>query len=153
MTNAPTLFDWMGGREKLNELMSVFYRKVAADDLLQPLFQRMKEEHPEHVGMWLEEVLGGAKRYTEQRGGFKAMIRQHRGRKIAPEQRARWVALFFESVDEVGLPTDPEFRSALVAYIEWGSRRAMANSQPDAPPSKRETIKLWGWGEAPPGTD
>jgi hypothetical protein len=45
------------------------------------------------------------------------------------------------------MPDDPEFRPALVGYLEWGSRLAVLNSQagaevnPDAPTPK------WGWGE------
>ncbi|NQD95344.1 oxidoreductase [Pseudomonas sp. CrR25] len=149
--DVPTLFEWMGGREVLSNLMETFYAKVREDELLMPLFKRMTDDHPEHVAMWLEEVLGGATRYTDERGGFKRMISSHRGRSIQPEQRARWVALMMQAADEVNLPSDPEFRSAFAAYIEWGSRRAQANSQPDAPPSRRDSVPKWGWGEAPPG--
>lgn len=150
--STPTLFEWMGGREVLMKLMTTFYAKVEKDELLAPMFSRMSSDHPEHVAIWLEEVLGGEPNYTANRGGFKGMISKHRGRNIQPEQRKRWVDLMMECADEVNLPSDPEFRSAFAAYIEWGSRRAQANSQPKAPCSKRETIKKWGWGEAPPGT-
>jgi hemoglobin len=56
-------------------------------------------------------------------------------------------------LDVVGLPDDAEFRSAFVGYIEFGSRCAMANSQPDAEATHRTTIKKWDWGEALPGGD
>ena len=36
------------------------------------------------------------------------------------------------AADDAGLPDDPEFRAALVGYLEWGTRLAMHNSQPDA---------------------
>lgn len=152
MKDQPTLFEWMGGREVLNSLLKRFYEKVKEDDLISPLFEHMADDHHTHVAMWFEEVLGGEPIYTEERGGFKTMLSRHKGRAIRPEQRDRWVALMLETADEVNLPSDPEFRSAFVAYIEWGSRRALANSQPDAPPSKRDTVPRWGWGEAPPGT-
>jgi hemoglobin len=77
-------------------------------------------------------------------------MRHHLDRRIRPEQRTRWVALLAESADEVGLPDDPEFRSAFVAYLEWGSRIALANSQPGATPPPRAPVPHWGWGEAPP---
>ena len=48
------------------------------------------------------------------------------------------------------LPADPEFRSAFVAYIEWGSRIGLANSQPGAVPPPVAPVPRWGWGEAPP---
>ncbi|TDB91952.1 oxidoreductase [Actinomadura sp. KC216] len=147
----PTLYDWAGGIEALDRLTEEFYRHVRKDELLAPLFQYMSDDHPHHVAMWLAEVFGGPTDYTDELGGFKRMIGSHKGKKIQPEQRKRWVKLMLEAADTVGLPADPEFRSAFVAYIEWGSRRAMANSQPDAPPSKRETVPIWGWGEAKPG--
>ncbi|MET9297662.1 group II truncated hemoglobin [Streptomyces sp. NPDC003077] len=150
--SAPTLYEWAGGAEALERLFEEFYRRVREDEMLAPLFRRMSDDHPKHVAMWLGEVFGGPKAYTEHRGGFPAMIAQHRGRKIRPEQRQRWVQLIQEAADEVKLPDDPEFRSAFMAYVEWGSRRAMANSQPDAKPSTRETVPIWSWGAAPPGT-
>ena len=58
--------------------------------------------------------------------------------------------LICQSADEAGLPDDPEFRSAFVAYIEWGTRLALANSQPDAAPPPQAPVPRWGWGEAPP---
>ena len=148
----PTLFEWMGGREALRNLTETFHPKVLKDPLLAEMFREVPDFHAEHLAMWFEEVLGGEPRYTNERGGFKAMIGMHRGRSIQPEQRKRWVELLMETADEVGLPSDPEFRSAFAAYVEWGSRRAQANSQPDAPPSRRETVPRWGWGEAKPGT-
>jgi hemoglobin len=48
------------------------------------------------------------------------------------------------------MPSDPEFRSAFVAYIEWGTRLAVANSQPGADPPPKAPVPRWGWGEAPP---
>lgn len=32
------------------------------------------------------------------------------------------------ALDEIGLANDPEFRFALVAYLEWGSLIAVINS-------------------------
>ncbi|MBC8151323.1 MAG: globin, partial [Bacteroidetes bacterium] len=63
-------------------------------------------------------------------------------------QRRRWITLLLESADEVGLPDDPEFRSALVGYLEWGSRLAVLNSQAvQNPVSEGEPMPRWGWGE------
>jgi len=57
------------------------------------------------------------------------------------------VQLLLESADEVGLPDDPEFRSAFVAYLEWGSRLALLNSQDGVAPSVDQSMPRWGWGE------
>lgn len=70
--------------------------------------------------------------------------------RITEAQRRRWATLLAETADEVGLPADPEFRSAFVAYIEWGSRIGLANSQPGAAPFPDAPTPRWGWGEGPP---
>ncbi|MCQ4083642.1 group II truncated hemoglobin [Streptomyces sp. RB6PN25] len=149
----PTLYEWAGGAEALEQLTEEFYARVRKDELLAPLFARMADDHPKHVATFLGEVLGGPERYTEHHGGYRHMLSRHRGRAIKAEQRARWVELMLEAMDVVGLPDDAEFRSAFIGYIEFGSRRAMANSQPGAGPTRRTTIKKWGWGEALPGDE
>jgi hemoglobin len=151
--DVPSLYTWMGGQPALEALMAEFYRTVREDDLLAPLFAHMHPDHPRHVALWFAEVFGGPTTYSAERGGFPVMRRQHVGRAIGPEQRRRWVELMSRAADTVGLPEDAEFRSAFTAYIEWGSRRAMANSQPGAQLSNRTETPVWGWGEAPPGTD
>jgi hemoglobin len=146
----PTLYEWAGGAPALDRLTSRFYQKVKADPLLEPLFAAMPDDHPHHVALWLGEVFRGPSAYSQELGGYTRMMRHHLGRGIRPEQRTRWVALLAETADEVGLPDDPEFRSAFVAYLEWGSRIALSNSQPGATPPPTAPMPHWGWGEAPP---
>ena len=148
----PTLYEWAGGAPALNRLTEAFYARVRADDVLAPVFADMPPDHPEHVAIWLGEVFGGPPRYTEEHGGYPHMLAKHKGRALTEEQRFRWVQLICGAADEAGLPDDPEFRSAFVAYIEWGTRLALANSQPGAEPVPEAPVPRWGWGEAPPYT-
>jgi hemoglobin len=148
--NPPTLYEWAGGAEALERLTDVFYGKVREDPLLEPVFREMDRNHPKYVAMWLGEVFGGPARYTEERGGYPHMMQRHLDRALSEEMRRRWVNLLCDAADEARLPTDPEFRSAFVAYIEWGTRIAVANSQPGASPPPRAPVPHWGWGEAPP---
>ncbi len=150
MTETPTLYDWAGGASTLGRLTEAFYREVRRDDLLSPLFSGMDHDHPAHVASWLGEVFGGPPTYSEQRGGYPHMLRQHLGRAITEPQRRRWVNLLMDAADEVGLPDDPEFRAAFASYVEWGSRLAVANSRPGAEPSAVAPVPRWGWGVAPP---
>jgi truncated hemoglobin YjbI len=146
----PTLYEWAGGQEALERLTETFYSHVREDDLLAPVFAHMDEHHPHYVAMWLGEVFGGPDRYTQERGGYPHMLGKHRGLGLREEQRFRWAQLMLQSADEAGLPADPEFRSAFAAYIEWGTRLALANSQPGAAPPPVAPVPRWGWGEAPP---
>ena len=78
------------------------------------------------------------------------MLARHRDIGITPEARRRFVALLSVAADDAGLPDDPEFRAALVAYAEWGTRLAMHNSRPGAEVAQHAPTPRWGWGEAPP---
>jgi hemoglobin len=146
----PTLYEWAGGAEALERLTATFYGKVREDPLLAPVFRDMDREHPKYVAIWLGEVFGGPARYTEERGGYPHMVRKHLNRQLTEEMRRRWVNLICDAADEAELPADPEFRSAFVAYIEWGTRLAVANSPRDATPPLKAPVPRWGWGEAPP---
>jgi hemoglobin len=144
----PTLYEWAGGMPAFERLTSSFYQKVLADPLLQPLFQHMLPEHAHYVAQFLAEVFGGPASYSEQRGGHAHMVSEHLNRHLSEPQRAQFVRLLQSAADDAGLPTDPEFRSAFAAYLEWGSRIAVMNSKSGAKPSDPSTpMPHWGWGE------
>jgi hypothetical protein len=50
------------------------------------------------------------------------MVAKHRGLGITPEQRHRFASLMSLAAEDVALPADPEFRAALVGYLEWETR-------------------------------
>ena len=79
------------------------------------------------------------------------MVTRHKDLAITQEQRLRFATLMSMAADVAGLPDDPEFRSAFIAYVEWGTRLARHNSQPDADDVPQEApTPRWGWGVAPP---
>ena len=151
MSEPPTLYEWAGGRAAFERMIDAFYDRVEADDLLSPLFPGgVHEEHRRHVTAWWSEVFGGPAEYTEGLGGYERMLGKHVGLGITPEQRFRFASLMSLAADDAGMPDDPEFRSALVAYLEWGTRLALANSAEAATPIEHAPVPRWGWGEAPP---
>ncbi|MGO4831385.1 group II truncated hemoglobin [Rhizobiaceae sp. 2RAB30] len=143
----PTLFEWAGGTEALGRLTRAFYDKVLADELLEPVFRNMSPDHPGHVAAFIGEVFGGPKTYSGSLGGHRAMVMHHLDRHLTEQQRRRWVELLVDAADQTGLPDDPEFRSAFVAYVEWGTRLARVNSElgPEHQPAE-EPMPRWGWG-------
>lgn len=149
MKNIPTLYEWAGDIQTFEQLFAQFYEKVLKDDLLGEVFKNMSSEHVKHVANFVAEVFGGGEFYTlENHGSHSKMIGQHIGKMLTEEKRQRWVHLLLQTADEIGLKSDPEFRSAFVGYIEWGTRLAVINSQlTENPMDTNEPMPKWGWGE------
>jgi hemoglobin len=147
----PSLYEWAGGQAPFDRMINAFYDRVEGDDLLSPFFPGgVHEDHRRHVAMWWAEVFGGPAAYTEQLGGYERMLHKHVGLGITSDQRFRFASLMSLAADDAGMPADPEFRSALVAYLEWGTRLAFSNSHPGAAVMEHAPVPHWGWGEAPP---
>jgi hemoglobin len=146
-SSVPTLYEWAGGLPAFERLTALFYGRVPDDPTLAPVFRDMAPDHPARVALFLAEVFGGPPRYSQERGGHPTMVRHHLDRQLTEAQRARWVQMMGQCADEAGLPTDPEFRSAFMAYLEWGTRIAVINSQPGAAVDANAPMPRWGWGE------
>jgi hemoglobin len=151
MTADPTLYEWAGGRSAFDRMINAFYDRVEQDAILSPFFPGgVHEEHRRNVATWWSEVFGGPPVYSEDLGGYQRMLHKHLQLGITEEQRFRFASLMSLAADDAGMPSDPEFRSALVAYLEWGTRLALGNSQDGADVITNAPVPRWGWGEAPP---
>jgi hemoglobin len=151
MAGDPTLYEWAGGRSAFDRMINAFYDRVEQDALLSPFFPGgVHEEHRRNVAAWWSEVFGGPPAYTQDLGGYERMLHKHLELGITEEQRFRFASLMSLAADDAGMPSDPEFRSALVAYLEWGTRLALGNSQDGADVITSAPVPKWGWGEAPP---
>jgi hemoglobin len=142
----PTLFEWAGGLPAFERLTAEMYTRVPRDPVLAPVFGSMSAEHARHVAHFIAEVFGGPALYSTGHGGHAQMVGRHLGRGLTELQRRRWFDLMLDCADAVGLPADPEFRAAFVAYLEWGSRLALANSQPGVAADEQAPMPAWGWG-------
>ena len=78
------------------------------------------------------------------------MLAHHRDLGITGEQRFRFASLMSLAADDAGLPDDPEFRAALVGYLEWGTRLAHAQLAARRRGAEHAPVPRWGWGVAPP---
>ena len=135
----------MGGPGAFQRLFTRFYERVKDDDILAPVFAGMSAEHALRVGEFIAEVFGGPANYTAGGGSHRGMVTRHLGRNLSEIQRRRWVNLLLDCA----VPADPEFRSAIVGYLEWGSRLAAMNSNPGgSAPGEGTAMPKWGWGEA-----
>jgi len=145
----PTLYEWVGGIERIETLFLRFYERVPSDPVLGPVFAGMPSDHFRTVAHFVSEVLGGPKLYSgDGRHSHSTMVAKHLARHLTDHQRKKWISLLLDTADELKFPDDPEFRSALVGYLEWGSRLAVINSASnDNPVESAAPMPKWGWGE------
>ncbi|MFO0551733.1 MAG: antibiotic biosynthesis monooxygenase [Polyangiaceae bacterium] len=120
-----------------------------------PLIREMKHYRPIHPGPTaptLSEWLGGAERLRAvvERFYGVATSKWFADTSVSTSRRRSAGAgssSGSESADACGVPDDPEFRSALVGYLEWGSRLAVLNSELEETPAVWAPTPRWGWGE------
>jgi hemoglobin len=122
-----TLLEFAGGVEAIHRLEEKFYSSALRDPRLHPLFGAGRPEHVDHLTMFTAESFGGTDEFPRELG-FRHLIEVHRGLRITEPQRVRFVELYLAAIDDVGLPTDPEFRAAIREHVEFGSHVAMQNS-------------------------
>ena len=144
---AETLFEHAGGAEGLHRVVAHWYPRVLADPVLKPLFGAGRPTHVDHLTAFFSEVFGGPTRYTDELGGFPSLLAAHRGLQIADEQRRRFVELFLDSADAVGLPDDEPFRAALRRYLDFGTEVAQVNSHAhdDSELHACQVVPQWDW--------
>ncbi|WP_378145716.1 globin [Cnuibacter sp. UC19_7] len=130
MSDVPALpgrsfFDQVGGHETFERLVREFYRGVADDPVLAPMYPPDDMEGAiTRLTMFLEQYWGGPGTYSEQRGHPRLRMR-HMPFKVNPDARDRWLAHMRVAVDSLALsPLDEEM---LWDYLERAAH-AMVNT-------------------------
>ena len=146
----PTPYEWAGGIEKFEKLTEVFYDKVLKDEILEPVFRNMSPKHSKYVAAFLSEGFMRPTFYSNEIGenALPHMVSKHLQKHLTETHRKKWMRLILESADEIGMPSDPEFRSVLVGHLEWGTRIAVLfSNEKENPVTDEDKISKWGWGE------
>jgi hemoglobin len=143
----PTLFEHAGGEDALHRLEEVFYASVLADPLLMRLFGEGRPQHVDHLTAFTAESFGGPDRFTRELGGFIHLIAVHRHWRITEVERQRFVDLYMQALDTVGMPDDQPFRDAVREHVEFGSRVAMQNSHAESDDQLHplREVPRWTW--------
>ena len=126
-----------------------FYQRRPSDPRVAPVFANMYREHFKTVAHFVAAVLGGPKFYSRNGSHLHSTkVAKHLSRHLTEPQRKRWIELMLDTADPLQLPDDPEFRSALVICLEWGTRIAVINSATDKNSiDTAAPMPKWGWGE------
>ena len=122
---ASTFFEQVGGHETFVRLVDVFYRGVADDPVLRPMYPEQDlGPAKERLTLFLEQYWGGPTTYSEQRGHPRLRMR-HAPFEVTPEARDRWLLHFREGLDRAAL--SPEHDAQFWAYAQHAAQ-FMVNS-------------------------
>ena len=113
---APSFYEEIGGHDTFVRLVHEFYRGVADDPVLRPMYPE-EDLGPaeERLRMFLEQYWGGPTTYSDQRGHPRLRMR-HLPFKVNPDARDRWLAHMRAAVDTLDLP--PVAEATLWDYLQ-----------------------------------
>jgi hemoglobin len=99
-----SFYDEIGGHETFVRLVDAFYRGVADDEVLRPMYPE-EDLGPakERLTLFLEQYWGGPTTYSQERGHPRLRMR-HASFHVDPDARDRWLAHMRVAVDELHLP-------------------------------------------------
>ncbi|GAA1469485.1 globin [Microbacterium thalassium] len=120
-----SFYDEIGGHETFATLVAAFYRGVADDEVLRPMYPE-EDLGPaeERLLMFLEQYWGGPTTYSQRRGHPRLRMR-HAPFHVNPEARDRWLAHMRAAVDELEL--SPLHDTTLWDYLQRAAH-AMVNT-------------------------
>lgn len=120
-----SFYDEVGGHETFAQLVHVFYREVAADEVLRPMYPEADLGPAERrLLLFLEQYWGGPTTYGQERGHPRLRMR-HAGFHVNPDARDRWLAHMRTAVDEIAL--SPLHEATLWDYLVRAAH-AMVNT-------------------------
>ena len=123
-----SFYEEIGGHDTFVRLVQTFYRGVAEDDILRPMYPEQDlGPAAERLTMFLEQYWGGPRTYSDQRGHPRLRMR-HAPFRIGFLERDAWLRCMHTAVAEIDAQTlDDAHRRALLDYLEMAAH-SMVNS-------------------------
>jgi len=113
-----SVYDAVGGRPFVVELVDGFYAGVDADVLLRPLYPEDLTDSRRHLAGFLAQYWGGPSAYSDERGHPRLRMR-HAPFAIGEAERDAWLRHMLASLDAVvaGRGTPAEAAARIRAYL------------------------------------
>ncbi len=109
-TTAPeeTFYEQVGGEETFRRLVHLFYRGVAQDELLRPMYPE-EDLGPaeERFALFLMQYWGGPRTYSEHRGHPRLRMR-HAPFRVDRAAHDAWLRHMRAALDELALPAEAD---------------------------------------------
>lgn len=129
----PTLYEQMGGAATFEPLVHAFYRGVADDPVLRPMYPDADLAAAERrLRMFLEQYWGGPRTYSDERGHPRLRMR-HAPFPVDDVAREHWLTHMRDALATIPDTqlSDP-LRRQLWEYLEMAAH-AMVNTWSDGP--------------------
>jgi len=106
-SEAPTVYELVGGLPFFVDLVDRFYKGVALDPVLLPLYPEPDDLAParRRLSLFLAQYWGGPTTYSDERGHPRLRMR-HAPFLIGPGERDRWLVHMRSAIAEVAPPAD-----------------------------------------------
>ncbi|HEX2849734.1 MAG TPA: globin [Acidimicrobiales bacterium] len=113
-SDAATVYERAGGAEFFFALVERFYERVAADELLRPMYPDDLNDATRHLALFLIQYWGGPPTYAAERGHPRLRAR-HLPFVIGERERDHWFSHMRAAVLESGAGADVE--AAMLDYF------------------------------------
>ncbi|MDJ1113685.1 globin [Microbacterium dauci] len=135
MSEPLSFYDEVGGRPVFERLVHTFYRGIAGDVVLKPMYPE-EDLGPaeERLLLFLEQYWGGPTTYSETRGHPRLRMR-HMPFHVNPDARDRWLQHMRTAVDELEL--SPLHEATLWDYLQRAAHAMVNTFEPTPEPPKR----------------
>jgi hemoglobin len=143
----PTLFEFAGGEPAFLALATAHHARCLADPELNHPFSH-PGQHPRHVerlAAYWAEVLGGPPVFSQTCNDQSALLHMHSGNGDMSDLGERFIACFDSAMDDAELPSDPDFRAAMHAYMRWAVDDVLAVSPVGAVVAAGAPMPHWDW--------
>jgi hemoglobin len=121
------LFDAVGGQPFFDELVARFYRGVAADPLLRPMYPDDDLADAErHLALFLGQYWGGPSTYSDERGHPRLRMR-HVPFVIGEAERDAWLRHMCAALDSLVTERDihPSIEARMLDYFAMAADSMM----------------------------
>lgn len=131
MTEPVSFYEQVGGLDTFRRLVDAFYRGVAQDDVLKPMYpEEDLAPAAERLTLFLAQYWGGPSTYSENRGHPRLRMR-HMPFHVNPDARDRWLLHMRAAVDELELP--PILEEPLWDYLQRAAHAMVNTFEPTSP--------------------
>ncbi|MGF3055342.1 globin [Microbacterium sp. YY-01] len=123
-----TFYEEVGGHETFDRIVKVFYREVADDPVLRPMYPE-EDLGPaaDRLRWFFEQYWGGPSTYQEKRGHPRLRMR-HVAFHVNPDARDRWLTHMRTALDEAQL--SPMHDAIFWEYVDRAAHALVNTFEP-----------------------